>query len=597
MRSKGPDLPRQRNPYVTQLTPTSAEPTSNDPGAPMAQPHPTGVPGHVFRDMSIDGSRSGLPHELRASLEHLSGISLDDVQVHRNSARPARLTALAYTQGTSIHLAPGQEHQLAHEAWHVVQQKQDRVRPTLRLRGESINDSDSLETEADAMGARALRAARSLHGKGSDAPAATEQHARHATGRTPSVRTDPPAESAAPIQRVQPKEEIERLHAQRARPTTKGSNDGGMLRPEPMQKLNTASINALQTGTFRTEYATKRGREAGPKYTGFVKRPIRKHDPPTESTKYLGLAKPVAGVVSHVEDPRMVARSVASSRLDRFLGVNVLAEEQFYEGPHKGFELGFNVSGSVPGDEILDAKTMTRTVVDYSNPETQRTMSDLHVMDYLTGQTDRHAGNIVVDPATGRAKGIDNDQAFANPANEDQGRAQGIKMSNIPDLIDEATANKILSHKSKHIRSLLAGGKDDPERLTSEEVEAAVGRFKRLKTHLKSLKQPQAGGPAGLHRIVPEGGWGTDTFDHARRQDVIERKNQSALLKPRSYLGRESRSQDILQNPQMGKDDGGYYGETKLAPASVDVKKKRMLATAIRARVLKGSRVPEEDDE
>ncbi|MEM7041075.1 MAG: DUF4157 domain-containing protein [Bacteroidota bacterium] len=36
--------------------------------------------------------------------------------------------AHAYDQGTDIHIGPGQEKHLPHEAWHVVQQKQGRVR-------------------------------------------------------------------------------------------------------------------------------------------------------------------------------------------------------------------------------------------------------------------------------------------------------------------------------------------------------------------------------------------------------------------------------------------------------------------------------------
>lgn len=35
-----------------------------------------------------------------------------------------------YSQGTDIHIGPGQEKHLPHEAWHVVQQKQGRVKPT-----------------------------------------------------------------------------------------------------------------------------------------------------------------------------------------------------------------------------------------------------------------------------------------------------------------------------------------------------------------------------------------------------------------------------------------------------------------------------------
>ena len=100
----------------------------------------------------------GLPDPVRVGIESLSGLAMDDVKVHYNSSRPARLGALAYAQGSEIHLAPGQERQLPHEAWHVVQQKQGRVRPTLQLRhGGPVIDDAALEQEADRMGAQALR--------------------------------------------------------------------------------------------------------------------------------------------------------------------------------------------------------------------------------------------------------------------------------------------------------------------------------------------------------------------------------------------------------------------------------------------------------
>lgn len=100
--------------------------------------------------------RGGLPAGLRAGLESLSGMSLGHVRVHYNSSRPAQLQAHAFAQGSAIHLAPGQAHHLPHEAWHVVQQAQGRVRPTLTLDGGvPINDSVQLEREADVMGAKA----------------------------------------------------------------------------------------------------------------------------------------------------------------------------------------------------------------------------------------------------------------------------------------------------------------------------------------------------------------------------------------------------------------------------------------------------------
>ncbi len=100
---------------------------------------------------------TGLPDQLKAGVESLSGHSLDDVKVHYNSAKPSQLQALAYAQGTDIHIGPGQEKHLPHEAWHVVQQKQGRVRATRQMRGGiSLNDNINLEREADKMGAISL---------------------------------------------------------------------------------------------------------------------------------------------------------------------------------------------------------------------------------------------------------------------------------------------------------------------------------------------------------------------------------------------------------------------------------------------------------
>jgi len=104
-------------------------------------------------------SRAGLPASLKAGVEKQSGIAMDDVRVHRDSPEPARLGALAYAKGADIHLGPGQERHLPHEAWHVVQQKQGRVAATTQLRGIAINEDARLEREADIMGARAAASA------------------------------------------------------------------------------------------------------------------------------------------------------------------------------------------------------------------------------------------------------------------------------------------------------------------------------------------------------------------------------------------------------------------------------------------------------
>lgn len=100
-------------------------------------------------------NETGMPDNLKAGIEDLSGFSMDDVRVHYNSDKPATVQALAYTQGTDIHVAPGQEQHLPHEAWHVAQQMAGRVEPTTEVGGLPVNDNVDLEHEADVMGAKA----------------------------------------------------------------------------------------------------------------------------------------------------------------------------------------------------------------------------------------------------------------------------------------------------------------------------------------------------------------------------------------------------------------------------------------------------------
>lgn len=99
----------------------------------------------------------GLPSQLKAGIESMSGMSMDHVKVHYNSSQPAQLNAHAYAQGSDIHVAPGQEQHLPHEAWHVVQQAQGRVQPTTQMKEATpVNDDPGLESEADVMGAKAM---------------------------------------------------------------------------------------------------------------------------------------------------------------------------------------------------------------------------------------------------------------------------------------------------------------------------------------------------------------------------------------------------------------------------------------------------------
>ncbi|WP_424099641.1 DUF4157 domain-containing protein [Moorena producens] len=131
---------------------------------PLAGDSETGGDGYNASRKEKE-NKTGMPDGLKAGIENLSGYSMDDVRVHYNSEKPAQLQAHAYAKGTEIHVGPGQEKHLPHEAWHVVQQKEGRVkRPRVKQDGVMVNHDKGLEMEADMMGAQALANAAQLQG-------------------------------------------------------------------------------------------------------------------------------------------------------------------------------------------------------------------------------------------------------------------------------------------------------------------------------------------------------------------------------------------------------------------------------------------------
>ena len=92
---------------------------------------------------------TGIPTQMKMDFEQRSGLSFDDVRVHYNSDKPRKIGALAYTQGTQVHIGPGQERYLKHELGHVVQQKTKQILHTKIMNGLLVNDDAGLEAEAE----------------------------------------------------------------------------------------------------------------------------------------------------------------------------------------------------------------------------------------------------------------------------------------------------------------------------------------------------------------------------------------------------------------------------------------------------------------
>jgi len=119
------------------------------------------------RDVATTGR---MPLEVQHQMEEALGGDFSDVTIYPNSDKATNVGALAYTQGTEIHFAPGQynpdsyegKELLGHELTHVMQQKAGRVTPTGKIgRDTLINDDQGLEMEAEQMGKKAALAATS----------------------------------------------------------------------------------------------------------------------------------------------------------------------------------------------------------------------------------------------------------------------------------------------------------------------------------------------------------------------------------------------------------------------------------------------------
>lgn len=94
-------------------------------------------------------NQTGLSDAMKDRLERKTGFSADDLRVYRNSPLPAKMGALAISEGSNIHLGPGNDGCLNHELGHWVQKKMGRVKATRTEKGIPINDDISLEREAD----------------------------------------------------------------------------------------------------------------------------------------------------------------------------------------------------------------------------------------------------------------------------------------------------------------------------------------------------------------------------------------------------------------------------------------------------------------
>ena len=121
--------------------------------------------GMQMKPVQEQKNETGMPNNVKQKMEDAFSTDFSAVRIHPESSQAPEVGALAYTQGTDIHFAPGQfkletsagRQLLGHELTHVVQQAEGRVQPTTEIGGMPVNDNEGLEHEADVLGAQAAR--------------------------------------------------------------------------------------------------------------------------------------------------------------------------------------------------------------------------------------------------------------------------------------------------------------------------------------------------------------------------------------------------------------------------------------------------------
>jgi len=215
--------------------------------------------------------------------------------------------------------------------------------------------------------------------------------------------------------------------------------------------------------------------------------------------------------------------AVASTRLARFLGMpDVIAHNAFARIK----DVEGAVSGQVPGKPLVSSEYKARRYfgpgysrrdmdqlaksegsikrgnayykktaavhqwVDYADPRIQKGLSDLQLFDAISGQVDRHAGNIYVDAETGTVTGIDDDRAFGEgqDARDVAGRTKNQHYRGLPELVDAATADEILRKDPDDLREELARRDNDLSALDDTEIDDAVLRLETVQAYLRDLK-------------------------------------------------------------------------------------------------------------
>lgn len=253
-------------------------------------------------------------------------------------------------------------------------------------------------------------------------------------------------------------------------------------------------------------------------------------------------------------DRHLLARAVASHEVDKLIGLNVCAQEKFgqdEQGNLVGVSVQCDGAGvrSQHGQNEWGQTTTAFLDIDYSDPNVQKGLYDLEALDYITGQIDRHQGNIFVDPDTGKVTGIDNDLAFPE-VDREQMIANGESLAKkavlgMPKMMHQDTAAKIAAMDPEELRRTLESvqSPDGSQKLSKAEIDGAVER-------LQNLQRGLAANPSPI-KVVAQ-------FDETTYRESIEAQEREAL---ESGLGTDANNTSYI---------GSIENERKFTQQKID---------------------------
>jgi hypothetical protein len=347
------------------------------------------------------------------------------------------------------------------------------------------------------------------------------------------------------------------------------------------------------------------------------------------------------------DDQGMGARSVVSSDIDQTLGTNALSRET-YQNYGKGKEGA--ESGEVTGKEItqnefntpISKKEFLKGITegeksqykeqksgpfglrkkyfkvsgtkfnrhDFSHPETQSGLSNIQLNDAITGQQDRHGGNIKINPDTHEAKGYDNDYLLPNAtvtnmkglhkpegvtalspeqdAVRQEKREEALKNINyhsngklvgLPSHINRSVAERMVGLKSQDfIQQLRDRNPENMDRLSDDQISEFKNRYSSARRYTKAgmaaaglvndpakaakwsspaYQETVRKGAGMLPKIVGPGGWNQQTYD-----EQVSKYAGKQGWNSQSYLQRSVMEYNKYQRQGGSVDLGGMVMHT-----------------------------------